>query len=209
MLFHLVLVPEPVRAVQLIIVCSIANQAAMTWELRRDIDWRAMRLYLAGGACGVPAGVWLLLTLPRGQYTLSLGVFLVVFSTIMLLRKPLVIPGEHPLVDFVMAFLGGVTGGAAGFPSGLLAIWCSNRGWSKARHRAVCQPFILIMQVLALALISVFRHGPGFELQSLLFVPASLLGTMAGMAIYRRLSDHRYGQAVNILLLVAGLGFVL
>jgi uncharacterized membrane protein YfcA len=50
MLFHLV--PEPVRAVQIIIVCSIANQAAMTWELRREIDWRAMRIYLAGGACG-------------------------------------------------------------------------------------------------------------------------------------------------------------
>jgi uncharacterized membrane protein YfcA len=150
-----------------------------------------------------------LLTLPRGQYTLALGIFLIIFSSILLIRKPLAIQGERPLVDFVMAFLGGVTGGAARFPSGLLALWCGSRGWSKARQRAVCQPFILIMQVLALALISVFRRGPGFELQTLLFVPASLLGTMTGMAIYRRLSDRRYDQAVKILLLVAGLGFVL
>ena len=40
MLFHLV--PSTVQEVQIMILCSIANQAAMTWTPRRDIDWRAL-----------------------------------------------------------------------------------------------------------------------------------------------------------------------
>src|ERR1700710_1487298 len=32
--------PDPVPAVQVMMVCSIANQAAMTWSLRRDVQGR-------------------------------------------------------------------------------------------------------------------------------------------------------------------------
>jgi hypothetical protein len=37
MLFHLG--DDPVQVVQIMMTCSIANQAKMTWELRRDVDW--------------------------------------------------------------------------------------------------------------------------------------------------------------------------
>ncbi len=87
------------------------------------------------------------------------------------------------------------------------------KGWDKARQRAVFQPFILIMQVATLALISLWRQAgsssTGFDMHDLLFIPASLLGTMLGLSIYRRLSNTQFARAVTILLIVSGLSYVL
>jgi hypothetical protein len=87
------------------------------------------------------------------------------------------------------------------------------KGWEKARQRAVVQPFILIMQILALLAISLVRRqaagGFGFDLNDLLFIPASLLGTSVGLALYRRLSDGQFARAVNILLIISGFSYVM
>lgn len=210
LLFHLS--DDPVQVVQVMVMCSIANQVAMTWAARRDIVWRELSVYLAGGATGLTGGVWLLLHTDHARYAPALGLFLLIYGLYMLLRKPLVIPRQHVALDFVTGFLGGITGGAAGFPGAFVTIWCSMKGWDKARQRAVFQPFILIMQVLALMTISLLhRHsigGLGFDPADLLFIPASLFGTSLGLALYRRLSDSQFARAVNVLLIASGLSYI-
>ncbi|HEY5083612.1 MAG TPA: sulfite exporter TauE/SafE family protein [Rhizomicrobium sp.] len=211
MLFHVS--DNPVQVVQIMIICSIANQAAMTWSSRRDIRWRELGVYLAGGLVGLAAGVWLLLHADRARYAPALGVFLLLYGGYMFLRRPAVIHRQHAVLDFAAGVLGGITGGAAGFPGAFVTIWCGMKGWEKAHQRAVFQPFILIMQVLALLSISFMRHqsagGAGFDLTDLLFVPISLLGTSAGLALYRRLSDGQFARAVNILLIISGLSYIM
>jgi len=63
MLFHLM--KDPVQVVQLMMTCSIANQAAMTWNVRQEIDWRALAAYLVGGMPGLVVGIWVLLHADR------------------------------------------------------------------------------------------------------------------------------------------------
>jgi hypothetical protein len=130
-----------------------------------------------------------------------------------LLRKPLVIRRQHAALDFATGLLGGITGGAAGFPGAFVTIWCSMKGWDKSRQRAVFQPFILIMQVLALLVISLLHRrstgGLGFDPTDLLFIPASLFGTSLGLALYRRLSDGQFARAVNVLLIASGLSYII
>jgi hypothetical protein len=92
------------------------------------------------------------------------------------------------------------------------------KGWDKYRQRAVSQPFILVMQIAALLAISLarwpvtgnggFTGGGGFDTSDLLFIPASLLGTSIGLALYRRLSDSQFVRTVNILLVVSGVGYI-
>jgi uncharacterized membrane protein YfcA len=43
----------------------------------------------------------------------------------------------------------------------------------------------------------------------LLFIPASMVGTACGLALFRRLTDRQFGRAVNLMLLVAGLAMAL
>jgi uncharacterized membrane protein YfcA len=210
MLFHLV--PNTVQAVQIMILCSIANQAAMTWSLRRDIDWRALSVFLFGGATGLPVGVWLLMHADRAIYTSVLGVFLLAYGAWMLLRRQMTARWQHPALDVAVGFIGGITGGAAGFPGAAVTIWCGFKGWDKTRQRALFQPFILLMQVAALVVINMVRpgeaHGLGFAAGDLLCIPASLLGTAVGLTFFRGLSDSQFTRAVNVLMIVSGLSYV-
>jgi uncharacterized membrane protein YfcA len=209
-LFHLM--ADPVQAVQLMIICSIANQASMTWALRHDIIWPELAMYGLGGLAGLPIGVWLLLHADRATYTVGLGVFLVCFGIWMLLRRPVVLRRQNAGLDVAAAVLSGIVGGAAGFPGAALSIWCSMKGWDKARQRALFQPFILGMQVVALVLIGVAKPhsglAAGFPIADLLCIPGSLLGTAVGMSLYRRLSDTQFARAVNLLLIASGISFV-
>ncbi len=210
MLFHLP--DDSVKIVEIMIACSIANQAAMTWALRRAIAWRRLAIFLAGGAFGLPAGVFLLVHADRALFARGLGLFLLAYGGFMLARRPWVFAGRHAALDFVAGCLGGVTGGAVGFPGAFVTIWCGMKGWDKARQRAIVQPFILLMQAAALVAISLSRGAGGatvgFDPGVLVFVPGSLLGTSLGMLCYRGLSDSQFARAVNILLVVSGISYV-
>jgi uncharacterized membrane protein YfcA len=214
MLLHLL--DGPVRIVQILILCSIAIQSLSVWALRRDTDWRALPPFLAGGVLGLPVGVWLLLHLDRGAYARLFGLLLAGYALYMLLRRPppVTTPRRQggPAADALAGLLGGVTGGLAGFPGAFVTIRCGMKGWDKARQRGVYQPFILIMQLLALGAIQAAApaaSAPGLDAAALACVPAALLGTCCGLAVFRRLDDRQFATAVKLLLLVSGLGLVL
>jgi uncharacterized membrane protein YfcA len=211
MLFHLM--DDPVRIVAIMITCSIANQTVMTWMARHDIDWAGLWRYCAAGILGLPVGIWVLLHADRTLYTHILGGFLLAYGGYMLLRKAVVVRHPPLAADMAAGFLGGIAGGAAGFPSVSVSIWCSMKGWTKARQRAVVQPFILAMQLgsfIAIALLQRSHPGnAGFDPHDMVYVPASLLGTLLSMALYGRLTDVQFGRAVNLLLIVSGFTFAL
>jgi uncharacterized membrane protein YfcA len=215
MLLHLL--EGPVRIVQILILCSIAIQSLSVWALRRDTDWRALPPFLAGGVLGLPGGVWLLLHLDQAAHARLIGLLLAGYALHMLLRRrppPPVAPRRQggPAADALAGLLGGVTGGLAGFPGAFVTIWCGMKGWDKARQRGVYQPFILIMQLLALGAIQAAApagSAPGLDAASLACLPAALLGTCCGLAVFRRLDDRQFGTAVALLLLASGLGLVL
>ena len=202
------LLSSPVEVVQILIVCSIANQATMVWSLRHEIDWGGLKPYVAAGLPGVAVGVWLLLHVNRSTYLHGMGVLLILYAIAVSLHRPKIVQRPPAIVDVLVAFLGGITGGAAGFPSGFPAIWCGMKGWSKGRQRALTQPFILIMQLATVVMITTARPGT-LDPEIVLFIPGSLLGTVVGMAIYRRLSDRSFTWVVNAMLLASGVAYLL
>src|SRR4029079_2299539 len=52
---------DPLAAVRMMAVCSIAMQAYAVWNLRDAIRWRELVPMMASGAVMVPIGVWLLM----------------------------------------------------------------------------------------------------------------------------------------------------
>jgi uncharacterized protein len=110
-------------------------------------------------------------------------------------------------------FLGGLTGGLAGFPGAFVTIWCGPKGWDKIRQRGVYQPFILGMQPVTLVVIYLMRPSsstaPPLDWAMLAFVPAALLGAWFGLRIFKRPSDRQFEFVVNALLIVSGIGLIL
>jgi len=210
LLFHLL--DSPVYVVQVMIVCSIAIQLFSVAALRRSIDWRSLPIFMMGGVLGVPAGVYLLLHLQTGIYRDVIGGLLIAYGGWLLLRWPSRSLRTGRLSDACAGFLGGLTGGLAGFPGASVTIWCGLKGWDKARQRGVYQPFILGMQPVTLLVIYLMRPSSSSAMEldwkALAFVPAAMLGAWLGLRIFKRLSDRQFEIAVNVLLIVSGVGLI-
>jgi uncharacterized membrane protein YfcA len=207
------LMDDPVQAVQIMMVCSIAIQSLSVAVLRRDIDWRTLPVLVAGGIPGLPFGLWLLLHLGLTGAREAIGGLLTAYAVYALLKRPVALRAGGTVLSTCVGFSGGVTGGLAGFPGAAVTIWCGMKGWDKRRQRGVYQPFILIMQVLALALMPFMRsggfHGGVVTIELLKFVPVALLGTWFGLTLFERLSDRTFIRTVNALLLVSGVGLLI
>jgi uncharacterized membrane protein YfcA len=211
LLFHLM--DSPVHVVHVMVVCSIAIQLLSVATLWRAIDWRNLGIFLVGGFLGVPAGVYLLLHLPTATYRDVIGGLLIVYGSYLLLRWPVRALRMGSLSDACAGFLGGITGGLAGFPGAFVTIWCGLKGWDKARQRGLYQPFILGMQPVTLVAIYLMRPASSTQAEldwkAFVFVPAALLGAWFGLRIFKRLSDRQFELIVNVLLILSGVGLML
>jgi uncharacterized membrane protein YfcA len=210
MLFHLL--GRPVHIVEIMLVCSISIQLLSVVALKNAIDLRLLSRFLVGGAFGLPLGLYLLTHISHSLYMQSMGGFLVAYGVYMLVRRPFVCPYTGALGDCAAGFLGGITGGFAAFPGAFVTIWCGLKGWSKDKQRGVYQPYILIMQLFALASIfltqAAYAQSGSVDIQALTYVPVALLGTWCGLSIFRRLTDIQFSRWVNALLIVSGLGLL-
>ncbi len=95
--------------------------------------------------------------------------------------------------------------------SGAVSNWCATKGWDKTRQRALYQPFIMIMQIVALvhpALRRVSSARSAFNQRLNLYVPAGLIGTMIGFALFHRMTGRQFHIAVNTLLVMSGAGLL-
>ena len=204
---------DPVTVVQIMLLCSLANQSLSVWLLRREIEWRPLLPFLLPGVTGVLCGVFALLHLQVDTYVRLLGCILVVYGVYMLVRQPVTLRRAGIVGDAISGFFGGILGGLAATPGAPVSVWCAMKGWDKTRQRALYQPFIVIMQVVALVAIPGMRAGGsaqiGFPPMVYLYVPAGLIGTSIGFAWFRRMTSRQFNVAVNVLLAVSGAGLLL
>lgn len=202
---------SPVQAVPLVLAGSLAAQTITLFSVRREIDWPRLWPFLVGGIAGIPIGVHLLTQVDAGTFRVAVGVFLVMYSVYQLARaKPAVLRGGGRAADGAVGFVGGVMGGLAGLSGAVPTVWCGLRGWSKDTQRGVYQPFIFVMQLLAL----VWLGGLGaVESETgalfLICLLGLLPGAWLGLRLYRRVDDAQFRRIVLALLLGSGVALLL
>jgi uncharacterized membrane protein YfcA len=208
----------PLQAMPLIMLLSTCNQLLSIGKLRREMtllgnaEREGALPYIIGGLVGVPFGVALLRGLPVSWFAAGLGLFLIVYSTFTLVlpgRVRLTLSG-WPMAGAVGA-LGGVVGGFSGFGASILVVYLGLREADKSAVRGITQPFIVAMQLVSLGVLAAVDpalFGSLFWLLWVVTLPAVLLGTSTGVALYRRLSDHNFRRAVLLLLIASGASLV-
>ena len=91
----------------------------------------------------------------------------------------MIVRRQSVFLDAAAGSFGEVTGGVAAFPGAFVTIWCGFKGWSKEKQRGLYQPFILIVQLAAIAFMSLLslasRSHASFELAGMAYLPAMLL----------------------------------
>ena len=201
--------PNPIKAVQIMIVASIGLQTYSVLALFRQISWRRCLPFVAGGALTIPIGLAILYAARTDIYIGVFGAALVAYSTYLLLRRPVTIARRGAVGDFLVGSLGGLTGPLAAFPGAFVTIWCGLQGLDKVESRAIFQPYILIMQLLTLAAMY-WAGGPNpVDLGLTLYMLPGIAGAWVGLRIFKQLTDTQFQRLVTIGLMVSGLVMVL
>jgi hypothetical protein len=199
---------ERVRAVQIIVLCSIVTQLTAVWHIRAAIRWRPLVPMIVAGALAVPLGVWLLLHVDALAYAAGLGAFLAAYGCYIALRRQAARIRARTWVDAAAGALGGLTGGLAGIPGARVTIWCAMQGLDKLQQRAVYQPYILAMQLVAIACLQCQALGHAGMRDNLALMPFAVFGAMGGLAIFRLVSNRQFQVALSALLVISGLGLL-
>jgi uncharacterized membrane protein YfcA len=201
-------VPNGVEAVQIMMIASIGLQTYSVADLFRAINWPRCAPFIAGGITTLPIGVFLLIQLQARTYALMMSGALIVYGLVMLLRCPFLVKGSI-LADAGIGAIGGITGPLAALPGIWVTIWCGMRGWNKVAQRAVYQPYILIMQVLAFAALSCIQPVHPFDVALLAYALPGLAGAIVGLRIFRAMSDPQFQRLISVSLVVSGITLVI
>ena len=202
-------VPNGIEAVQIMMFATIGLQTYSVLALRRSIEWSRCLPFLGGGIAAMPLGIVLLLALHNRAYVLLMGAALIGYGLYMQFRRPAaLVCGEHRIADVAVGALGGITGPLAAFPGACLVVWCGMRGWDKIVQRAVYQPYILVLQIVALSVITLLRPG-SIDLGLAAYALPGFAGAVIGMRVFHSLTDLHFYRTVHAALVASGFALVL
>ena len=200
---------------------SISNQLISLWKLRKDMpkSWndiwpKGPGPAVLGGVVCVPLGIYLHNHLREELIMLMIGSLLIIYSIYSLFKPARIrLQGfDGVTTGMIVGGVGGIIGGLTALPAIALFVWTELRSMSKQATRSIVQPYILILQAIALlynAILNqdIFRHE--FWKLVAFAMPAVWAGTLIGLIIYQRISDANFHQISFILLGVTGIGILL
>ena len=91
---------------------------------------------------GAPLGVMLLTHINPAVVRLCVGLLLVTYALLNLLKPKLATLQSGFAVDFVVGMVNGMVASLTGLTGIIIAIWCQMRGWLKVTQRMVFSPSI-------------------------------------------------------------------
>ena len=198
---------QPLEAVPLMMACSIGVQATNLWALRRNIHWEGSLLLVVGGVLGIPIAIYLLQNTDTHVLRLGFGIIVALYAAYMLFRPSLVHSSgatSRRLIALI-GFGGGLVGGLTAMPGAIPTIWCDMRGMPKSDQRGIVQPFIAIMQVLALLLLLGKQSlSSRIVVDLAISLPALFAGSMLGMLAFRHINETAFRKIILVLLLLSG-----
>mgnify|MGYP006289317859 CR=1 FL=1 len=174
-------------------------------HLHRSLRLGPLAPLLAGYLAGTPLGLYFLVEAPRDLVLGSLGLLLVVYGGYSLTGRD---PRSALLRRHGLA-LGAASGalGAAFSTNGPpVILHVTSQDWEPRVKKAVLSLFFFISSTITAAAHALAGLTTGQVLHwALATVPALILGTLAGIGLYRRLSAHDYRRITFALVLVMGL----
>jgi uncharacterized membrane protein YfcA len=210
----------PKLGVPLLMTLSSANQLMSLRQLKSDLkplrEWwpEGPAPYLLGGLIGVPVGLGILHGLPTTKLMAIFGSFLLVYAAYSMLKpESLHVPRNSGwLAASLVGVAGGVIGGFTAFPGATVVVWSGLRQLPKQESRSIVQPYILGLQLVALAVLAVEHpetFSPTYWALLIITVPIVLPCTLLGVNLYKSLSDINFRRITFMLLGTSGLGLLI
>lgn len=201
----------PAQIVLLASICATTLHIISVWQYRREIDFRVLWPFVAGGVLGVPLGVLALKRLDPGLFRHFFGAFMIAYGVYMLMRPEVPVvrlrDGVAKAADSLVGWVSGVLGGFALLHGTLPTIRCSLRGFDKRSARYIYQPYILVIGLVVMLCVG---GTADFDKSALLVplavaAPAMALGLWAGTRLFEVMSEDRFRRLMLWLILASGI----
>lgn len=202
---------EVVPIVALVALATTFVMGALTW---RDFDWKRGPLAAISMAVGVIGGAQLLAILPVDVLQRTLGLAVLCYATINLIKTP--VPTTMPqwqsrdrLGLSASALFSGLIVGAVGVSPVPLLIYTNIR-YPKQFSRSILTMAFLVSSVVQ---ITVYSHlgllTPHRWLIALAVMPAIMLGLAAGHRLHYRVDQKTFSRILALVLLLPALRLVI
>ena len=201
---------DPAEATVMAVFGGLCGQVLAATTIRRPLVASELFPFLVGGLLGVPLGTHILPYISDTQFKLVLGIILVAGCSLMFaMVQSRTVQGAGRVGDGVAGVVGGTIGGISGMTGIAPAIWCTLRGYDKARQRALVQTFNLVtltatMVALVWRKVATSDMLPGMAAVAI----AVVVPAIAGARIYKRLSDASFRRVVLLILVLSGLALI-
>jgi uncharacterized membrane protein YfcA len=198
---------EPASAIPLVIVSGLLIHVTPLYKLRKTLDFSRLKPFVVCGAIGAPLGMWILTFVDPAIFKTLIGLLLLAYGFWMLMATNLSfnISRKLPLDGFI-GLSGGLMCGFAGLGGLLPTIWVGMQRLPKNLQRGTYEPFILIVNLVAIIaffIADLFTMQVGYDL--LRALPALILGSWLGVKIYPFINDTVFQKTVLGLILLSGL----
>jgi uncharacterized membrane protein YfcA len=201
---------EPAAVVPLIVLQGLCLYAGTLIPIRRQLDFRHLPALAVGGVIGTPVGIWLLGVADPDVVKRVLGALLLGIAAVRLAAPGLgTVAAGGRAADAAVGGAAGLLGGFAGLGGVLPTIWAELRGWGRAAGRGAYQPFVVVVQLVAVAgFVAAGRMDAGVLVSGAVVAPAALAGALVGVFVFRRLPASAFRRLVLALVGVSGLTLV-
>ena len=197
----------PLDAVITVVIMSLVGGVQGLYAVRNAIDFGEQLRFLAPASIGIMLGYLFLDEVNVTVLKLLVASLLILFGGFFTFRKTLPkLTKRYLAADVFVGLVGGLFGVMAGMSGAILTMGCSLYDWSKARRRALVQPFNMIVLGTVLALM-IWRGAidPRIWLIVAVAFPFSVLGTQTGIFVFHRLNDRQFQQLLIWLIFISGL----
>jgi len=189
----------------LVALLGLTNRPLFILRYYHALDVREIRWLSLSAVIAIPLGVYFLQRLDASFISRVLGVVVILFVLVNLVRVHLP-PMKHRLWAVSLGFTSGLLGGAYNIAGPPAVIYATGQCWYPEKFKVNLQTFALISSVFITLSHFVAGHYTGAIIgQYVLLLPAMLLGLYAGFKLDGMIHPVIFRYGVLILLFITGL----
>lgn len=203
----------PQMAAPLLVFASVwSHIISLFQEQKSEVLSKQLVLpYIIAGLIGVPLGTYLLTVIQADFFKLFLGIFLLVWSPLMLFNPQYRwIQSTGRKTDSFIGFCGGILGGLGGFCGAMPSAWVMLKQLPKNQQRYILRHFNFAIQIFTLAayLLQNTIHQIHLPYMAILMLSVSI-PAIIGARLFYKISELHFKRLVLALLFSSGCFLVL
>jgi uncharacterized membrane protein YfcA len=203
----LLMIFEPMEAIQINIILSLVISCALIEKIRKDIDYIILKRFIASSAVGLPFGILVFLLIDINRLKLGIGIIILALTILLMLKFRI---NRTKNRDFVVGGLSGSLTASIGMPGPPLLLYFSGSKTEKAVLRATTLAFYLFIYSASL-IIQVIFAGTNKKVwtTSGFALPLVFIGLYAGQLLFKKLNQRIFQKMIYIILLSTGIYLLL